>query len=107
MANVNLETNKIYGTDKGTKTFYHEIGHTLFQDSKYGNSIRLMQDNSLNLLIFSIAFNSLYSCLLFKILILFFILLNIFSEMYEEWWCWDYANKILKGERDDKRGKKE
>lgn len=107
MANVNLDTRKVYGADKGTKTFYHEVGHTIFQDSKYGNIVRVTQDNSFKFLIFSIAFNSLYPSVLFKILIVFFILLNSLSEMYEEWWCWDYAEKIIRGKKKHvKRGEK-
>lgn len=96
MANVNLQTKKIYGTEKGTKTYYHEVAHLKFEDkAPYGNLTRQLQNLSLTSLIFSMAFAFIYPHYLWKVILLILILVSIFSETYEELWCWDYAKKRL------------
>jgi hypothetical protein len=106
MANADLTTGKISGAEEGTKTYYHEQGHLVFEEEfKQGNFIRAIQDLSLKSLIFSTAFGVLLPNNFFKILIVLFIISNIVSELIEEEWCWKYANKKLKGDdkKDDER----
>jgi hypothetical protein len=98
MANVDLITKKIYGAEKGTETFYHEYAHLIFEDKcKIGNEIRVGQDLSFRWLVFIIAFALLLGSNIFmKGLIIIWILISIFFEMYEEIWCWKYAKKTLR-----------
>jgi len=72
--------------------------------------IRVIQDLSFKSLVFLVAFQLMRPCGLFMILIIFSILSNIFSELYEEDWCWRYAKiqlKMEKGKRDDTKATKE
>lgn len=102
MANVNLETKHIFEAKKGTKKYYHELGHLVFDSKcKIGNKIRVTQDLSQKFLLFLIAFEVLYPNEYFESLIIVLIFLSIYSEIYEEKWAWDYAKKL--GGRDDKR----
>jgi len=105
MANVDLQTKKIHGAVPGTKKYYHEVGHLNFEDeSPIGNLTRVIQDFSFKALVFLVAFHIMLPCKLFLELIVLDIMINIFSELYEEQWCWRYANYKLKEEikkRDD------
>ena len=111
MANVDLTTKKITGATPGTKKYYHEVGHLEFEGkASAGNMIRVIQDLSFKSLVFLVAFQLMKSCKLFMVLIIFSILSNIFSELYEEEWCWRYARnklKMEKGKRDDTKATKE
>jgi len=111
MANVDLTTKKISGCSPGTKKYYHEEGHLLFEDkASVGNLIRVIQDLSFKSLVFLMAFQLMKPCALFMILIIFSILSNIFSELYEEEWCWRYARiklKMEEGKRDDTKATEE
>jgi hypothetical protein len=101
MANVDLKTGVIKGAVKGTKTYRHEQGHLKFEDEyKFGNFIRVCQELSLKFLLFAVAFQLLYPNIFFKIFIIIFMLISIYSEIIEEAWCWAYANnKQLNGEK--------
>jgi|GEM_PF-7026916 len=105
MANVDLTTHKITGAIPGTKKYYHEVGHLEFEnESSIGNLVRVIQDLSFKFLVFLMAFQLMKPCSLFMVLIIFSILSNILSELYEEDWCWRYARTKLKkedGKRDD------
>jgi len=104
MANVDLQTGVITGAVKGTKTYYHEQAHLVFEkENKIGNKIRVMQELSIKFLIFSMAFQLIYSHIIFKILIFVFILSSIYSEIFEEAWCWAYAQIKLGEKEDDKQ----
>ncbi len=106
MANVNLQTKKIYGCKKGTKTYYHEQAHLLFEDkARGGNLIRQLQDGSIIGLLFLVALNSLYANFYLKFLIFFSMIISIVSELEEEIWCWNYANLKLRKKEDDARFK--
>ena len=104
IANVNLENNKIFGAKKGTKKYYHELGHLKFESScKIGNRIRVIQDFSQKFLLFLVAFEVLLPNEYFETLIIVLILLSIYSEIYEEKWAWNFAKRM--GERDDRKTK--
>jgi len=103
MANVNLETGKIYGCKEGTKTYYHEVGHLKFEEeAPYGNMTRQLQNVSVRALLSVMALFIIYPLDLFRGMVVLCLLVSSFSEIYEEAWCWLYANKELK-----LRGKKE
>jgi hypothetical protein len=111
MANVDLTTKKISGCVPGTKKYYHEEGHLEFENkSSIGNLIRVIQDLSFKSLVFLMAFQLMRPCSFFMVLIIFSILNNILSELYEEEWCWRYARHKLKqegGTRDDTKATEE
>lgn len=100
MANVDLTTKKITGAKKGTKTFYHELGHIKFEkECKWGNTVRVIQDQSFKTLIFSTALTVLEPVLILKAIVVLCLLANIFSEIFEERWCWNYARDKLLGKK--------
>lgn len=107
MANVNLRTGKIYGAEKCTKKYWHEVGHLKFEEQfKYGNLVRGIQDFSFRLLIFAIGFYVLLQYALLKVSIIILMLVNIFSEILEERWCWMYADYKLREKESDARIKR-
>lgn len=102
MANVNLETGKIYGCKEGTKTYYHEEGHLKFEDeAPKGNLTRQLQDLSIKTLLFTCALAIIYPHYFWKAMLIILILISCFTEIYEELWCWKYAEEQLKLKRDD------
>jgi hypothetical protein len=106
MANVNLKTGKIYGCKEGTKTYYHELGHLEFEEhAPKGNLIRQLQDLSIKALLFILGLNVIYPLKLFKWLTLACILISCFTEIFEEAWCWKYAN--VKRKEVSERGEQE
>lgn len=105
MAHVDITTGKIYGAEKGSKTYYHEKGHLIFNKIPFNESIRVAQEVSFKWILFSVALHTLLPLQLFKLLTLFFLLMNIFSEGYEEMWCWRYAIKQKKGNDKNRRKK--
>ena len=97
MAYANLNTGKVYGANKGSKKYYHEIGHLKFEEEfKFGWIIRTSQDLSLKFLIFFTAFECLYQSNFFKSLIILTISIYIISEMIEEELCWKYARAKIR-----------
>lgn len=104
MANVNLKTKKIYGCKKGTKTYYHEQAHLLFEDNApRGNLIRQWQGLSITSLIYILFFNMLLPHTLFKWLGIICVLISIGTEFFEEMWCWAYADFKMGEKRDVER----
>ena len=102
MANVDLTTKKITGANPGTKKYYHEVGHLKFEEEcDVGNMLRVIQDISFKFLIFAIGFEVLFSNIIFKNIIIILMLSNIFSEMFEEIWCWKYATRKLNYKKKD------
>lgn len=107
MANVNLQTKKIYGCKRGTKTYYHEQAHLLFEDNApQGNLIRQWQGLSFTTIIYILFFNMLYPSWIWKVSGILLVLISIGTELYEEFWCWKWANLKLRKKEDDARTKK-
>lgn len=101
MAHVNLNTGEIHGTEKGSLTYYHEVAHIKFtQLNKHGEKVRVIQDMSFRSIVFSGALNVIYTSLFLKLILVLILLTNIFSELYEEKWCWKYAREV---KEDDER----
>jgi hypothetical protein len=97
MASVNLETGKISGCTKSSKTYYHEVGHLKFEEEHpRGIQVRIIQNLSLRVLLFSIGLYCIYPLAFMKSVIFASILSSILSEMWEEAWCWNYAKLQLK-----------
>lgn len=98
MAFVDLTTGKIYGTEKGTKTYYHEEAHIKYPETKRGERVRMLQDVSLDFLIFCLGVNVIYPHLIIKFLVVILLITKSISMIVEEWDCWKYAEGKLKGE---------
>lgn len=97
MASVNLTTGKISGCKKGSETYYHEVAHLKFEEENpYGVQIRSAQGMSLRILLIVIGLYCIYPLWIMKLVILAGILTSILSEMWEEMWCWDYAELQMK-----------
>lgn len=102
MAHVNLVTGKIYGCEKGSKTYYHEQAHLYYEETKRGRSIRIQQDFYLDALISSMALTVIYSNMFTQALVFVFLVLKIVTQLIEEADCWTYARNKLKGKSDDR-----
>ena len=94
MANVDLETGKVYGAKEGTKTYGHELAHLRFEDeAPAGNITRQIQDISFKSIVFFTALYILYQFWITRIVVIFALIFSIASEIYEELWCWNNAKK--------------
>lgn len=91
MAYVDLATKEIRGCDKNTLTYYHEEGHLAFDKNSRGMLIRSLQSLSLRFLIGVMALTIISPYPIMKTILIFVFLTNIFSEIYEEFWAWRYA----------------
>jgi len=91
MALVDLATSKIFGCEEGSKVWYHEKGHIVFNNSNWGAKINyygvFFQMIAVFFLALSLLINSLYLHL--------FTFLNalgmVVCYVYEEVWCWVYG----------------
>jgi hypothetical protein len=99
MAFVDLRSGKIYGAEKGTKTYLHEEAHLKYPEKKRGQIVRTWQDISLDFLIFSIAIQVIFPNIIFKYLIIILLLTKSISILIEEWDCWKEAEEKLKEEK--------
>ena len=93
-ANCDLTTGKISGCKSGSKMWWHEKGHFVFnKDPRYSLLILLrgyLGDVWLFLTMISVKYHQLFKFAFFFWLLYFLIFL------YEEWWCNDYSQKKFK-----------
>lgn len=97
MAFVDLETKKIYGTKEGSYTWFHEIGHIKFSESKFGSYFAFWKDQVFIWTILTSAFSLALGGFILKYLPMCFAILFIFMYFFEEAWCWGYSFRIKKG----------
>lgn len=91
MAYADLEKKKIYGCEKGSKTYYHELYHLKYEDTTGGRITRINQQISNRTLLLVVALGVIYPLAVIKIMIVVVLLWSIFSEIREELDCWRYA----------------
>lgn len=102
---INLETEKIVGAEPFTKKWFHEQGHSVYNNSDKGikNSYRMgfyfycavtLGIFGLPISIFSLS-AAVFICIFWSYFI------------YEEFWAWKYAYKQLKGGKKNGLEKKE
>jgi hypothetical protein len=96
MAHVNLETKKIYGCKKGSKTYYHELAHLKYEDTTYGRNMRIQQELSKDSLLMCVALGIIYPHYIIQALTLVLLSWTIFATTQEEIDCWKYANKKMR-----------
>ena len=93
IAHVDLITGKIYGCKKGSWTWWHEKGHLKFNDLESTSLLKLIQNYIFWVWMILVTFKTgLISIILTAI----FLSLFLGIDIYEEWWCNQYANKKTK-----------
>jgi len=103
MAHCDIVTGKVYGVQEGTKEWFHEEGHLIFNEMEKGSTLHLYQKYALHgwMLMFS-------ASILMGKLAYYFGMICLFAyfgiEIYEELWCENYAKTKLKS-KEDKDGK--
>ncbi len=100
MAYADLKTKKIVGTKEGTLTYYHEQAHLEYDNTKYGEIVRTVQDLTSRLLIIilvlAVITNTLDKFAFLNYFLVVVLLINIISEIKEEADCWKRA-RIKRG----------
>jgi len=96
MATINLSTGKITGCVEGSKTYYHELGHKVFNETELGSKIDYYQYFFMMVAVF---FGSL-SLLINSFFLHLFTFLNalgmVVSYIYQEVWCWVWGMREWK-----------
>lgn len=89
---VDTKTKKIFGCKPYSRVWWHEKGHIDFAITPLGAKLHLTQSNLLQFF-----FVSLLAAILWKPLVIIsgIILLIYFTiDLYEESWCWRYADAM-------------
>lgn len=96
-ATVDLVTGKIFGCEKGSKTYLHEEGHIHFNNSEWGSKISYYQIFFMMIAVFIFGLSSVVPNFYLKL----FGFLNAFGMLacyaIEEIACWVYAFKHYRG----------
>lgn len=94
MAYVDLSTGEIYGCEKGSLTYLHELGHLEYHKTKQGNKNDFTRETMKTLtIVFSLLGHLHY---IFLYLGIGYLLAWIYYSVYEEIWCWRWAFKNKK-----------
>jgi antibiotic biosynthesis monooxygenase (ABM) superfamily enzyme len=93
MAIVNLETGEIFGCEPGSKTWYHEQGHIVFNKTNWGIKINYYNSFFQMIAIFTLSLSVLINWLPLKLFGLMNALGMVCCYLFEEVWCWIYALK--------------
>jgi len=99
MAFVDLETEKIFGAEENTPTWFHEKGHIVFNKSNFGNNFAFWKENIFVLLIVSLGFGSLINNFYIKSFSFSLTLIFVIMYFFEEIWCWVYSFKTIRGDK--------
>ena len=91
MANVDLNTGKIYGCREGSAVWWHEKGHIVFNNYDWGVRINYYQSFFLMLSVFFISLGMITNYLMFKSIGFVLSLAVICFYVLEESWCWIYS----------------
>ena len=93
-AMCDINTGKIVGCAEGSKDWYHEKGHILFNETENGLKIGYMRELfsylALIMTVGTLFINPL------KYLALVCISISVYAYIYEEVWCEKYAKKMFK-----------
>ena len=95
-AHVDLETGKIYGCKEGSFHWWHEKGHIEFNKNPKKSYLVLLKGYSMILWMIFVSLAFVYGWFPFALQVIclgFF----LFVELYEEWWCNEYAKKNCDG----------
>lgn len=100
-AHCDIESGKVYGVIEGTKEWFHEEGHLVFNESERGSTLHLYQKYLLHGWMLWFSASPLMGRIAYYIgMIALFGYFGI--EMYEELWCEKYAKTKIKEVKDGK-----
>ena len=91
MALIDLVSGKIYGCKKGSKVWYHEKGHLLFNNSEFGVKINYYGQFFQMIAVFILSLSIIIDWLPLKLFGLTNALGMIICYVWEEVWCEIYA----------------
>ena len=93
---IDLNTKKIYGCKEGSKSYYHEEGHLVFDKSELGTRIKYYHYFFTMLTVVIIPFNFFITSWLLKTFTLICSLSVIVTYLFEEVWCDVYARRMTR-----------
>ena len=91
---VNLNTGKIYNCKKGSKIYWHERGHIVFDRLEATAKLRLMQTYVFWAWMFATTLSAINPYMLIVSIPAFIV--YIWVEGVEEKWCNNYAERMYK-----------
>jgi len=93
LPHCDISTGKIYGCKKGSKDYYHEHAHLVFNDSQLGSTLKLWQGYAIDFWMITTTLTFLDKFMIWLVVPL--MLFSVGAEVYEERWCNKYADKML------------
>ena len=96
MATVNLQTEQIFGCKEGSKTWYHEKGHIVFNNLSWGNKISYYSVFFQMIAVFFIALSLLINNVFLHLFAFLNALGMIVTYLFEECWAWSWGLKEYK-----------
>lgn len=91
MAIVDLNTGQITGCVEGSKTWYHEQGHIVFNKTDWGSRISYYQTFFMMVSVFFICLGVVLQNIYVQVFAMVNALGMVMSYIYEEVWCWVYG----------------
>jgi uncharacterized iron-regulated membrane protein len=92
---VDTDTGIIYNAKKGTKVWWHEKGHLAFKISHSGATMQMWAEQHWDLLILFLVVALFSSWLIWKILAVYCLLVKTYADIYEERFCWKFADENM------------
>lgn len=89
-AHCDIATGKIYGCKRGTIEWWHEKGHIVFNSNENTSWLLMLKSYIFTVWMFAVTGAIAYNVLYYIAVVL--LAIYIFLEIYEEWWCNQYAN---------------
>lgn len=99
MAITDLETGKIIGCKKGTITWWHEKAHLLYNRSEKGMTINFWSQSCLVMTIVYLTIHAFWDIIFWALAAGVSCAIFLGLYIYEEVWCWNYANKKVNGDK--------
>jgi hypothetical protein len=91
MAIVDLATGKIHGCKEGSRVWFHEQGHIVFNNSEWGAKISYYQTFFMMVAVFTGSLSLLIPNLLLRVFTFMNALGMLLSYIFEELWAWGYS----------------
>lgn len=96
MAHYNKIDDSINGCEKYSKIWWHEKGHQILENSKFGSNLMVIQHYYFLLLVILLVSYNFYKINIIRTFSLIFLLGMISIEIYHEIYAWYYAYKKKK-----------
>lgn len=93
ISHCDLTTGKIYGCKLGSNRWWHEKGHFKFNELESTSRLKLFQSYIFIVWMFSVTLSFLNEWMLIVSLPMFLFYFGI--DLYEEWWCNEYAEMMF------------